>query len=407
MKAVSQGLKTSGKRPLHIVTSKKPFSPAAGSSRSLRTALIGAQVPVQTLSTNIAISENLSPELAPNKKKETLSIMSLQRKIFALQENADLNKKMAEFDKNADDSVFLIQDREELSEGTPTTGTAFVIEEIYEGKRFLWGVTAAHMLNYVGPNLFAYISDIPFPWKTSVVFAGESKWADVAIFPIPEEYYPYLKPIPIADKGVEIGEKVRSFGYFDGGFHIVRDRIVQEITNGRFSTSFQFKENQNRRGACGGPILNVHNELVGIHCGSSAGTPKVSFAVPAQKLKELIIAYRHNKIFLEKLKFKGKEIGEININQHLLCIEAYTKGRLLAKIYPENSAKQPIKTNYAHLENLFLSLGFDLSEGADRIEITIIGEYNPQKPTETKPFSYVIIYLPLEDKVYIREKRDL
>ena len=325
-----------------------------------------------------------------DKKHKLVSLSASIQKIFSIRKRYAEKQRMAEFDNNADESVFSIQDKDGMYGGTPFSASAFVIEEEYGGEKFLWGVTSAHILNIMGQEFYVHLPGFPFPWKTKVVFMGDPGMADVAIFPIPQEYSDWLKPIPLATKEPEIGEALRSFGYFNGGFNVVRNRIVKEVTKGRIITSLEFNTKE-RGGACGGPLLNSYNELVGIHCGTS-DSRQVSFVVPVWQLKDLLTAYRNNGISMQKLKFKNHEIGEININQYISTIRVFSDN---VQIDEFNTFHQAKKIDYDRLEDLVFA------EGADRIELQFGGQYNPNNPTELKQFTYTLVYLPLEERSFI------
>ena len=334
------------------------------------------------------------PEMpdAPGRTGKTiLPSLDHLKKIFSFREKQAEKKRMAEFDSRADESVIAIQDSaDDMYGATPFTATAFVIEEEFEGKKYLWGVTSAHVLNVLGPDFYVHIPGFPLPWRSNVSFMGDPGMADIAIFPIPEGQESWLNPIPLADKDPEVGEKLRSFGYFNGGFHVVRNREVQEVTKGRIITSLEFNTTE-RGGACGGPLLNTKNEVVGIHCGSSS-KKQISFVVPVWQLKDLLTAYRNGGRAMKKLKFRNHEIGEININQYISSIRAFSNGEKIDEFDTTHQAKS---IDYEHLEDLVYA------EGADRREVHLSGQYNPQNPYSLKQFSYSVVYLPFEEKVFI------
>lgn len=80
--------------------------------------------------------------------------------------------------------------RETVSEfaglAEPFTATSFVIEEEFEGKKQLWGVTAAHIARLMSAYPAVWLEDYaPFPVEFAAI--GNAGMLDLALFQLPEE----------------------------------------------------------------------------------------------------------------------------------------------------------------------------------------------------------------------------
>lgn len=243
------------------------------------------------------------------------------------------------------------------------TASSFVIEEEFEGKKQLWGVTAAHIAHLLEP-FPALWQQGRLLWPVDFVALGNDGMADVALFPLPDDWPTPVTPLKLAEKEPELGEKTYSFGFFANDFYLVPNREIKEITPNRLVTSLEFTT-IHRGGACGGPILNRRGEVVGLHVGSS-DAKKVSFALPAHEIRRLLHAYRNNGRSLQTLTFNGANIGEININESILRVRILTNGRITHDFAALHQEKQ---IDYAHLETLF--------PGEQPEEVQIIVNHKP------------------------------
>lgn len=222
--------------------------------------------------------------------------------------------------------------------------TSFVIEEEFQGKKFLWGVTAAHIAELVQPAPAVFIGTKSV--KVRFAVHGHSSMADLAIFPLPEELKNQIAPLKLAKEPLHVGEKTYSFGFFDDDFYLVPDRTVTEITPNRFLTSLEFKTKR-RNGACGGPLLNANGEVVGVHVGSS-NSKQVSFAVPASQIIRLLRAYR-NGGEEKQIFFNGVNLGRLPINENIYRLRTFAQGRMTGEITTRHHEKE---LDYARLETI-------------------------------------------------------
>ena len=258
-------------------------------------------------------------------------------------------RKMAAFDTQLRQRVGTLRNPF-LQDFIPLEGTAFFIEEEYQGKKYLWGVTAAHMVDYVGPDIHLRLSldvGLSYDIPVTVVAKGNTGMADIAIFKINEDVSDLVLPFTLAKREPKPNEVLRSYGFFEGDFHVVPNRKVLQSTPGRIVTSFEFG-NHERAGACGGPLINEQNELVGIHCGSSRSKQE-SYAVPISFLKDLLEAAHHNGIKERDLVLNGRTIGKINIDEYIYSVSVKKLGITLRTVTPW---REESRVDYNHLENL-------------------------------------------------------
>ena len=234
--------------------------------------------------------------------------------------------------------------------------SAFVFEENYNGKKYLWGATASHY--FLGEPSLEQTGKAPIP--VQMVAQGHHGRNDVSIFPIPAALQNKFIPLKLAAHSPKEGETLHSAGYFDDGFHVEEKRMVKSVLPSRIVTSLQVKDTRAREGACGGPVLNEKEEIVGIHVGSSQ--KQIGFVVPVEHIHELLQAYHNNGKALHPLYFNGRQIGNININEHLRSIEVWKGNKKIQDFF---SLPRRGRVDYNHLENLV-----DASQ-ADKIVFTI------------------------------------
>lgn len=273
------------------------------------------------------------------------------------------SQKMAAFDAHALETTVLLQDPT-MKNYAPFPASAFFIEEMFGGRKHIWGVTAAHVADIMGPQASIYLTlpegiTLEYPVKFTV--KGNAGMADIALFPVEGELAGLVRPIPLAQTPPGPQEKLRSYGYFDEAFHIVRNRAVLANTPGRLVTSFEFGA-ADRAGACGGPVLNESNELVGVHCGSSESKSQ-SYAVPVAHVKDLLHAARHGGYRLRPLVINGQTVGQINVDEYIQSFNVKKNGASLRQLQPW---RQEALVDYDRLETL-LPL-----KGADEVEILLV-----------------------------------
>ena len=240
--------------------------------------------------------------------------------------------------------------RETVSEfaglAEPFTATSFVIAEELEGKKYLWGVTAAHIARLMSAFPAVWLEDnAPFPVEFAAI--GNAGMIDLALFQLPEDWPHDIPALKLSGETPKPGEKTYSFGFFNNDFFLVPHREIKEVTPNRLITSLEFNTTE-RGGACGGPILNQQGEVVGVHIGSS-DSKKISFAVPAAEIRRMLQAYHNKGQSLQPLLFNGQKIGDLNVNESIARIRTVTDGYITGDFVTYHQEKD---VDYAHLETL-------------------------------------------------------
>lgn len=253
-------------------------------------------------------------------------------------------------------AVFVVQEKSIFLRRMGVPASAFAIEETYQGKRYVWGVTAAHY-GFMQPAIkTAFLKYTP----VSIQVKGNSGANDVLLFALPEEIAPQLTPLPLAEESAQPGEEVYSAGFFDNELQYEPHRIVKEVTPLRVITSLVVEPEIDREGACGGPVLNQRGEVVGMHMGSSA-SKHVGYVVPVSQIREAL-AVLHTGEKKTPLLFQGQELYELGIEEAITKIEFFYQHQLVRFFLTRHREKE---IDYAHLEK------FLPAEPVDQLVLTI------------------------------------
>lgn len=274
-----------------------------------------------------------------------LSVAAAQAKQYAQQKQA-----MAAFDAYALQSIGVLRNPL-LQILVPLEATAFFIEAEYQGEKTILGVTAAHMIDFLGPDMLVRITPaegLGMDFPITVLAKGNAGLADIALFKVNEDISDFVRPLSLGEGEVRPGENLRSYSFFEKELHIIPNRRVLAATPSRLVTSFEFGKHD-RAGACGGPLLNEQNELVGIHCGSSLSKQE-SYAVPVSFLKDLLAAAQHHNQKTRPLVWNGKVVGQINIDEYIYSVSLKQFGFSPRTFSPWHDEE---KVDYAHLEKIF------------------------------------------------------
>ena len=119
--------------------------------------------------------------------------------------------------------------RETVSEfaglAEPFTATSFVIEEEFEGKKQLWGVTAAHIARLMSAYPAVWLEDYaPFPVEFAAI--GNAGMIDLALFQLPEDWPHDIPALKLSGETPKPGEKTYSIGFFNNDFFLVPHREI-------------------------------------------------------------------------------------------------------------------------------------------------------------------------------------
>lgn len=254
-------------------------------------------------------------------------------------------------------AVFTLKERDGLTRWIGVTASAFAIEEIYQGKRYVWGITAAHY-GFERPAVKkSFLNYQPI----TIVTRGNSSASDVLLFELPEYLAAKVTPLPLAEHPAELGEELYSVGIFDKEFQYEPNRIVQEVSPFRMITSLTVDPEIFREGACGGPLLNSAGEVVGVHVGSSPAQ-QIGYAVPLTQIRQALTALHEHGHAESPLLFQGQEIYRLNIDEGISRIQFFEQDKL---VYSFSTFHHEKEIDYEHLEK-FLPLAH-----ADLMVLTI------------------------------------
>lgn len=244
-------------------------------------------------------------------------------------------------------SIFMVKKRR-FFKTVPFQASGFVFEEEYNGKTYLWGVVAQHVINHTGPapTVFFWVNGKEIKATVKVVAHGSRNFADMALVRLPESIRQHVVPLKLADLPPLPGQVAESYGFYESNFNHTESREILEVSPGRMITTFNFGSGP-RKGACGGPLL-ANGVVIGVHCGSSR-KKQISYAVNIHMINDLLAAARNQGVALRELKLKGKTIGTINIDQSITKITTYKNGQKINTTYPY---KQPHKIDYNALEKI-------------------------------------------------------
>lgn len=204
--------------------------------------------------------------------------------------------------------------------------SGFVISENYQGKTYLWGVSAAHY-HFETPAL----EETPRGRAKNVKVSaqGNDQTSDLVLFPIPEKVAHLFTPLTLATELPQRGDVLHSIGFFQNKFQHEVGRTVYEVNPYSMTTKIAtnpMELHYRRIGACGGPILNDKNEVVGVHTGSSSGA-SVGYAIPVTQLHRLLNAY-HTGQDKTPIKIAQETVGMLDVTENLEYIEVWHHNQL-------------------------------------------------------------------------------
>ncbi len=344
----------------------------------------GAQPRLPRIPKNLVKADQLLKQIKIPRIPNPLGKPALPPTIHQLAQLPPITRKVTAVPDYAPIRTAVLPLRETVSDlpglADPFTASSFVIEEEFEGKKYLWGVTAAHIAHIMrGYPAFWMENYLPIDIEFSAL--GNAGMDDVALFPIPENMANHISPLKLAETRPAVGEKTYSFGFFNDDFYLVPNRKIQEVTPNRLITSLEF-DTTNRGGACGGPILNAQGEVVGVHIGSS-DSQHISFVVPADAIKRLLQAYRQGGKNLQQLQFNGLPVAQININESIYRIRTVTGGYITGDFLAYHQEKD---IDYNHLEKIVQDTA------PDKLQIFIVHKPFAWTGTDRHEFFFQITY---------------
>ncbi len=255
-------------------------------------------------------------------------------------------------------------------------GTAFVLEETYQGKKYLWGITATHYL-YQQPAV--QLPGTHKFFRVPFVIQSSAGRGDVSLFPLPAQLAGKVTALKLAALSPQPGDELHSVGFFNKKLQLDEHRIVQTISPDHLITSLRVDPEISREGACGGPVLNEQQEVVGLHVGSSV-RQQIGYAVPLEHIRYALQAYHDASVNPQPLIYDGVTLGTIGINEYIKSVTFYNQDQ------KESFSLFHKTVDYTHLEMLAEEMH------PDKIVFSI--EQNPLSSTspDQEYYIYTLIY---------------
>ena len=289
-------------------------------------------------------------------------------------------------------SSLLIENPNVFDHWENVNASAFVIQETYQGKQQLWGVSASHY-HFEKPVLTDPRTQQEIP--ISLLAQGSYGFNDITLFPIPESLQDLVTPLPLATQPVHEGEDLHSVGYFDEEFQLEEHRLVTQVSPHLIVTSLQVFDKLSREGACGGPVLNNKEEVVGIHVGSS-DRRQTGFVIPVEHIREVLRAYHHNGKAPHPLIFNGVKLGSINIDEYIRSLSIWKNNRMLQEIFPR---QEHLSIDYAHLEKIL-----DFSQADTLVLVLEQTPFSSEQPDQSTHYT-TLTYKIEEHKIEVQKER--
>lgn len=275
-----------------------------------------------------------------------------------------------------------------LAAGTPYPATGFVFETPYKGQREIWGVTSRHVLLEDAKTLDAafVVNGKTHIFVADVVLKGHAFHLDATLlrFRNVPALLRLVKPLRFSDRKNSLHQITSSFGFSSGYMDLFAQTNRQVIyqTPNRLTT-VTAPAAFSRSGTCGGPLVDPHGEVVGLHCGTSpvsdiltpaflplegqtlfpvhAKAQRVSYAVPARRILDMVRAV-HHQFEPEGIYWHNAFIDRLQINEYILQV----------RTYQDNHAQRTYTATQDEpfLDERFLEKFIDVS-GANQMRITL------------------------------------
>lgn len=270
----------------------------------------------------------------------------------------------------ASKAIIPLRERHRMMRYFRVKGTAFAIEETYQGKRYVWGVTATHY-GYQFPAIpkkrFVYEN---FSFRAQ----GNQHANDVSIFRIPESLANTFEPLKLAEQAPQPGDRLISLSFFDNQFQYTPGRKVLETSPLRFTTSLKIEPGMDREGECGSPLLNHNGEVVGMVVGASYRR-EIGFAVPVENIRQIIQAYHEREASVSPIFANGKQLFELDVTEAIARVRVKNVD---GSVIERSTYHQEKELDYAHLENFIdLSKAKEISFTIEQTPFTTTGEKVP------------------------------
>lgn len=138
-------------------------------------------------------------------------------------------------------TVFLLQDAEG-SDKNPFFASGFLIQETFQGKQYLWGVTAKHITDLYDTPFEAvfYINGQPLRVPVQAVYTGSQHGIDLTLLQLQISPSTPLVPLTLGHNPRR-GDILHSYGYTRGIFYPAANRQALAVTPQKIITPYAFE----------------------------------------------------------------------------------------------------------------------------------------------------------------------
>ena len=204
--------------------------------------------------------------------------------------------------------------------------TAFLFTTRDNGNWYTYAVTAGHTAQ-LGEELLLtfYNGKKEIPIRGTVVQQGPALLSDIALIKIDSPFTRELNPLKLTTQ-VNPQEKLTTWGYSANKLYQINNLTLEKDNTRFLRTDFPAAQTK-RSGLCGGPLLNVNGEVLGVHCGST--WEDKSYAASVRMIPYLLQAYHNGHA---EIPIIAKEInfGSIDINERIIYVQCMNEqGQLI------------------------------------------------------------------------------
>ncbi|WP_428073422.1 hypothetical protein [Candidatus Avelusimicrobium aviculae] len=260
--------------------------------------------------------------------------------------NKRLSRKAAEA-QPWQHSVFYIKPSWKM----PVAGSGFVFQTNDQAEQKIFGFISAHItpVSLAKGEKFDVVflnGKKPLTVRAELLLRGTSFRLDAALirFEPTAEFLEFVKPFSLNERKVVPWATLSAVGYARQEPSLSPNRKVKILNPSLITTSYTL-ERHKRAGFCGSPLLNAQGEVVGLHCGSLTEdfpphrpsllpkgqnlwpvnnySQRVSFAVPARLLGDLVRAYHQGGSFKRPILWDSLTVAEIDVNEHIENITVF------------------------------------------------------------------------------------
>ena len=215
-------------------------------------------------------------------------------------------------------------------------GSGFVFAEQREGKTILWGLSAAHVVRHMGPNVNVtfYANGHEYTYPAEVVLTGRKYGLNAALIKLPQQVAQVALPVIAATQEPELGTSLFTFGFSAGQYKKTLRKVLFAGSE-RIVANFP-SSNVPRPGFCGSLVLNGKGQAIGIEVGGyspkeegqqwyyarqhlqrlpRADLSRISEIVPISRAYDLLRSYYNPSEAPRTMLFDGIRVGQLAPNE--------------------------------------------------------------------------------------------